>query len=986
MKNPNDATHLCAHPRSKRLRAAVLALCVVFLLSGCGGGTLAEQSESQGGAAENRQAFRDVPGVTEAEIAAIEALKAERGHFTYGHTTETEGFDLPSGASAGFDYELCAWLGGFFGVDFVPVRYGAWSDLLRDFENGALDFHGNFTATPERERQYVMSLPIAERSLRLFTHADFHGIETETDIEGKTLGFLAGSVTADSIRSTYPLAFEAVFITDFPAEAAEMLASGALDAFVIDAAWRPHFDAYDFIVSRDFFLEVYTPVSMSAADPALAPVIAVLDKYLAAGGAHTLVALYKEGERAYAANRLRVSLTAEERAYLARWETQSVGVPVGFESDNYPISFYNKEEEAFQGIAVDILKEITALTGIVFDAKTEMDTPWPEIYEDLGTGDLAMVTQLLYSDARAVNFLWSSVPYASTQYALLSKIEHPDLVANQVIHERVGFLRQTAYEEVYHVLFPQNDNIVLYETHEEALKALERDEVDLLMGSRYMLLMQLHYLEKPGYKVNIQFPQQMDSRFGFNKEEETLRSIVDKAQAYVETEPIVRTWENRVFDYEAAYNRRRTSLLLIFTGLLTVFLAAAVVLIVRDYRNRQALKRSMAEGKAAEEQAIAASKAKGSFLAHMSHEIRTPLSAVIGMADIAKKSIEDREKTISAIDQIIFSSKHLLGVLNNALDMSKIESGRFALASDPFLFGQAHREVAVIVAQRCLEKGVRYVADIEEAEACVLVGDKLRLNQIGINLLGNAVKFTEAGGEVRLEATVLEESETDILLRFSVSDTGIGMSEEQMAKLFRPFEQTDSGIAAQFGGTGLGLAISQSLVQMMGGIIRVESTPGVGTRFYFELRFEKGHLQAEAEAEESVVDLTGRRILLVDDVLVNRIIVREILAETGVEIEEAENGKQAVALFDGSAAGTFDVVFMDVEMPEMNWYEATKKIRAFPRPDAKTIPIVAMSARAYKEDIDEALAAGMDAHLPKPIEVDVLMHMLSRLFAPPVEH
>lgn len=252
-----------------------------------------------------------------------------------------------------------------------------------------------------------------------------------------------------------------------------------------------------------------------------------------------------------------------------------------------------------------------------------------------------------------------------------------------------------------------------------------------------------------------------------------------------------------------------------------------------------------------------------------------------------------------------------------------------------------------------------------------LIGDKLRVNQVLINLLGNAVKFTDVAGEVSLTVNTLEETDKYIILSYNISDNGIGMTEEQLSKLFIPFEQINSSIAAKFGGTGLGLAISQNLINMMGGEIKAESKPNAGSKFYFELRFEKADMvETESEIPDNV-DLTGNRILLVDDIDINRMILCEILSPTG-----AENGEEAIKILNDSPVGYYGLILMDMQMPLMDGYEATRQIRALNREDAKSISIIAMTANAYKEDVDDALASGMDGHLAKPVDIQALMKIL----------
>ena len=390
--------------------------------------------------------------------------------------------------------------------------------------------------------------------------------------------------------------------------------------------------------------------------------------------------------------------------------------------------------------------------------------------------------------------------------------------------------------------------------------------------------------------------------------------------------------------------------------------------------------------KETEEMALAASRAKGIFLATMSHEIRTPLNAIIGMAYIAKDCVADNEKALRSINQIMTSSHHLLGILNDILDMSKIESGKLELGREPFSLLAACNEVVDIMTHRCEEKNITFIKNIHEIKDITLMGDKLRLNQVIINLLGNAVKFTDTGGEITFITEILEESEEGAKVKFSVADNGIGMSAAQIKKLFIPFEQADSTIAARFGGTGLGLSLSQNFVNMMGGKISVSSEPGKGSRFEFTLSFDKGSGEAPSAAAQALnekekyekLNLNGKRMLLVEDIEINRLIVCELLSSSGLSIDEAENGRQAVEAFARSPEGYYDIILMDIQMPVLDGYEATKEIRALTRADAKTVSIIAMTANAYKEDVEQALAAGMNGHLAKPIDKPALMETVRK--------
>jgi signal transduction histidine kinase/DNA-binding response OmpR family regulator len=517
---------------------------------------------------------------------------------------------------------------------------------------------------------------------------------------------------------------------------------------------------------------------------------------------------------------------------------------------------------------------------------------------------------------------------------------------------------------------------------------------------------------------------------------------------------------------------------------------------------------------AARETAERASTAKSDFLSNMSHEIRTPLNAVIGMTAIAKSSASPERKEY-CLDRIDDASRHLLGIINDILDMSKIEANKFVLSPEKFNVENMLRKVTDVVNFKIAEKEQNLFVNIDRNIPRILVGDDQRLAQVITNLLSNAVKFTPESGSIRVDVLLERDGDADCTLLTRVTDTGIGISEEQQPRIFSSFEQAESGTSRKFGGTGLGLAISRRIVEMMGGNLRVESKTGQGSTFSFTVRLDKasgeqrglldgvdwntlrvlavdddpeilsyfmqmagqmgfacntaaGGAEAlgmierdgpydlyfvdwkmpgmdgielsrrfrelganrsvvimisaaewsriEEDAKKAGVDkflskplfpsdladciseclgrghlkeekmetagdcFRGIRILLAEDVEINREIVSSLLEPTGLKIDYAENGEQAVRKFS-EHPDDYDMIFMDVQMPEMDGYEATRHIRALDCPKAAQVPIVAMTANVFKEDIERCLQAGMDGHVGKPINLDEVRHML-RLHLP----
>ncbi len=375
-----------------------------------------------------------------------------------------------------------------------------------------------------------------------------------------------------------------------------------------------------------------------------------------------------------------------------------------------------------------------------------------------------------------------------------------------------------------------------------------------------------------------------------------------------------------------------------------------------------------------------ANEAKTTFLANMSHETRTPMNAIIGMATITKRKLNTGEEPLAVmphVDQIESSAVHLLALLNDVLEISQIETGKLSLTPEPFDIKQLIDDIANTIRLRCQTKDIDFTVAVEGIEATDFNSDPLRLRQVLLNLLGNAVKFTPEKGNVTLRIHQQDRKDGKALLGFHIIDTGIGISQKGMESLFVPFEQGGKDISRTYGGTGLGLSISRSIVNLFGGDITVNSKEGVGSEFTFTIWLDECPNQKSSQQE--AVDLSlpaGKRVLLVDDVDINRLIVTELLSPFELEIDEAVDGIDAIEKFIASSVGYYDVILMDIQMPRLDGHDASKRIRELNRADAATVPIIAITANAFKEDVEAALASGMNTHLAKPIELEKLILIL----------
>ncbi len=391
-------------------------------------------------------------------------------------------------------------------------------------------------------------------------------------------------------------------------------------------------------------------------------------------------------------------------------------------------------------------------------------------------------------------------------------------------------------------------------------------------------------------------------------------------------------------------------------------------------------------------EAQTANRAKSEFLSRMSHEMRTPMNVIIGMSAIGKSATELERKDY-ALDKITEASTHLLGVINDVLDLSKIEENRLELLCEQFSFPGMLDKAVSFVRLSMEGKQQRFSSRVGDDVPTYVVGDEQRISQVVINLLANAVKFTPEGGGIWLIASLAKKTDEGCELRVEVVDSGIGISPEQSEKIFRSFEQGEGGIARKFGGTGLGLAISKRIVELMGGTIWVESEEGKGSRFIFTIRLGQANrdatpsvarLEVAAVSEttntmemDGLTTFVGKRLLIAEDMEINREILVTLLEGTGLVIDVAEDGRRALDMV-AAEPDAYDLIFMDVQMPEMDGLEATRRIRALPTAEGKRLPIIAMTANVYKEDVESCLAAGMDGHVGKPLDLGAIFETLRR--------
>ncbi len=703
-----------------------------------------------------------------------------------------------------------------------------------------------------------------------------------------------------------------------------------------------------------------------------------------------------------------IELTAQERDFCDRTDEIVIGCPV----DNCPLLFQNKKTGQIEGIGIDILNMISEETGIAFRYQA---LPSGNItYEDLQKLGIDMVAGVEYNEINThASGIAMTNPYMHAEKVFVCKkgvIFRPD--SEMVIAIASG--SQTV-EKVIQQQYPAFQ-VLFCDSTEDALRALLSGKADAVLQNQYTIE---RILCKPIYEdlqivaaASIGDSQCLASVVPIDEGKQNivsddtalLLSVINKGIAsldqnqisfFVIKETAENTYQFTIWDTMYRYRFAMTILLISF------------LLIVVLIRKNRLLHMKQAEQLAAQQRAKEladinermkeqqmllidslklteeANRTKTTFLFNMSHDIRTPMNAILGFAEIARRSIGDNDKLTDCIEKIQASGGHLLQLIDNVLDMAKIENGKVTLTEEGCNLEECIEETCDILRLEAEKNHLDFRLDMSDVKNKWVYCDKTRISHILYNLLNNAVKFNKSGGSILVTVSqnmcaIREYAAYEI----HVKDTGIGMTPEFLSHIFEPFERERTSTLSQTQGVGLGMAITKNLVDLMGGTIRVFSEIDKGTEFVLQFTFklqEKGQVQPTSIEKASVNDFTGKRLLLVEDNELNMEIAQELLCEAGFSVETAPNGQIAVEMVRNSAAGYYDGILMDIQMPVMDGYQASREIRSLEREDLTKIPIIALTANTFDEDKKKALSSGMNAHVAKPIDVRVLYEVLGNV-------
>ena len=884
------------------------------------------------------------------------------------------------GNRSGYGYDFLRLMARYWDVDYEYVGYDkSWEEMQQMLIDGEIDMVTSARRTPEREELFDFSRPIGTNNGILTVRSD-----NSTIVEGKystydgmRVALLRGNSRNDEFAEyarTKGFTYKSVYF-DSAEEIAEALQNGTVDAIVTSSLRKMNNERIlEKFGSSDFYVIV-----KKGNTELLNKINYAIDQMNAAEGSWKTTLYNKNYETTDTKN---LEYTEEEKRIIAQYSKENP-LHVLCDPTRYPYSYTENGE--VKGILPDYFRKIADYAGLSYEFLVPATRDEYIAYQSNKDAVNISIDARLDTDNYAETKEWGlTAPYITMRMA---KVTRRDFDGK--IHV-VTTVNQTASTSIEDVLAPGAEKLMC-STRQEMMEAVRNGKADAAFVYYYMAqafvnsdttgTMTYTLLEQPTFSYRMVIS---------STENHALAGILTKAM-YAMPDNLVEDLATQYTTYKATNLTLADMIRLhpVTVVAITVFIswmAVAMIIIVNRLRTRRKLQLA-AQQKAKEmavlaEQAQAASKAKSTFLSNMSHDIRTPMNAIIGFTNIAlhQDSVPEMHNCLKKIEE---SSDHLLSLLNDVLDLSRIESGKVEFSPVPANITAVTDSVIEIVKGMLLNRELNFEVHREPLQNPYVMTEPVRIREILVNILNNAVKFTKDGGTIRFDAGNRPGADAQhIVICYRIKDTGIGMSEEFQKKIFDEFAQEENGVRTQYKGTGLGMPISKKYIELMGGTITVDSRKGVGTTFTVEIPMELTNAEKVEKTKPPVQhnDLKGIKVLLAEDNDLNAELATILLEDLGMTVTRAADGQEVVDLFAEHPAGTYDIILMDIMMPKIDGHQAAKAIRAMyaDRPDAEEIPIIALSANAFSEDVQASLDAGMNGHVSKPLNMEEVTKVIER--------
>jgi len=889
-----------------------------------------------------------------------------------------------TGEKSGYGYDFLQMIAGYANFKYVYVGYQrTWFDMLNMLEDGDIDmltYAPKIASYEERFDYSEHSIGTTSAILTTSVSSKKFAANEYQPFAGMRVGFIRGTDRSKGFAKYAKqrgITYKAVYYSSLSDMEAALKEGTKIDAMVTDDM-REMTD--EIIIDKFDQRELYVIVKKGNTD-LLTEIDEAIKRLNTADPSWELELESKYFLSDTSSNQ---PVTLSESEYVKSLKSAGKTLKVLFNPARYPLAYY--ENGKAKGVLVDIFKQIAGNYDIPYKfIKTNSIDDYYKM-RDNGEADIVLDFAGSTDEAEVLGYRLTS-EFANSSYSMVTAGDFRGTAATAAIIRESDTFTDIAKN------YSARIKIKYYDTFDECIQAVKKGEADCTF--MYSVTAQMFMLEDNDNAIK--YRQMNDTKFYFrmavtSSADMLLYGMLNKATHNLDTTYVDQVFNSYLMDAKRSYTLwdYLVDKPALSVGIVILVLLILIMFIIVQRKNGAKLKASndaLNQSRNDLENALAAANdanaAKTIFLSQMSHDIRTPLNGIIGMTQIARENIGEPDKADDALDKISRSSDHLLTLINDILDLSRIESGKMAMAHEPVDIRVAINQCMDVLKSSAINRDLKIVTEIPQIEYPYVLTDALHLRQILINIISNAVKFTPDGGMITFKTEASTDEENKLLFcRFEIADTGKGMSEDFTKRIFEPFVQADEfGGRTEFQGSGLGMAIVKQYVDMMGGTITIRSKLGEGSTFVVDLPFDidqKAGSVSENEREEiRGMDFTGVSVLLVEDNSINMEIARFMLESKGMKVDMAGDGRIALEKFQTSTPGDYDCILMDIMMPNMNGYEATMAIRALDRADAKTIPIFAMTANAFAEDVKAAMDCGMNGHIAKPIDMNMLLKTLS---------